>query len=164
MAPKMARKVRQLPEDARKARQLVGIFCGDEAFDNPSLAACRNSSAGLPKEPTRAPLLPKDSEERVKIDTERAQHWLSVGAVPSDRVARFLDAAGLYKREAKNNPKKGEPGANAKARLEERAAKEAERKEAEEAAKAEAESAPPQVEPAEGSEETAPDEGAEKAE
>ena len=110
------------------------------------------------------PLLPKDSEERVKIDTERAQHWLSVGAVPSDRVARFLDAAGLYKREAKNNPKKGEPGANAKARLEERAAKEAERKEAEEAAKAEAESAPPQVEPAEGSEETAPDEGAEKAE
>lgn len=110
------------------------------------------------------PLLPKDSEERVKIDTERAQHWLSVGAVPSDRVARFLDAAGLYKREAKNNPKKGEPGANAKARLEERAAKEAERKEAEEAAKAEAESAPPQVEPVEGSEETAPDEGAEKAE
>lgn len=110
------------------------------------------------------PLLPKDSEERVKIDTERAQHWLSVGAVPSDRVARFLDDAGLYKREAKNNPKKGEPGANAKARLEERAAKEAERKEAEEAAKAEAESAPPQVEPAEGSEEAAPDEGAEKAE
>lgn len=84
------------------------------------------------------PLLPKDSEERVKLDVERAKHWLSVGAVPSDRVARFLDAEGLVKREARNNPKKGEPGANAKARAEERETKEAERKEAEEAAKAEA--------------------------
>ena len=84
------------------------------------------------------PLLPKDHDDRVKLDTERAKHWLEVGAVPSDRVARFLDAEGLMKRKARNNPEKGTPGANAKARIEEKAAKEEARKEAEEAAKAEA--------------------------
>ena len=41
------------------------------------------------------PRLPKDSADRVKLDTDRAKHWLSVGAQPSDRVARFLDAAGV---------------------------------------------------------------------
>ena len=69
------------------------------------------------------PMLPKDSEERMKLDTDRAQHWLSVGAQATDRVARFLDAAGLLKREARNNPKKAEPGAKAKERAEEREAK-----------------------------------------
>ena len=59
---------------------------------------------------TYNPLLPKDSAERVTLDTERAKHWLSVGAQPSDRVERFLDAAGLLTRAPKNNPKKGEPG------------------------------------------------------
>src|SRR3546814_17267675 len=44
------------------------------------------------------PLLPRDSEERVKIDADRAKHWLSVGAQPSDRVLRFLDQAGLMER------------------------------------------------------------------
>ncbi|MBV7256049.1 30S ribosomal protein S16 [Pacificimonas sp. WHA3] len=93
------------------------------------------------------PLLPKDSDERVKIDVERAKHWLSVGAVPSDRVARFLETEGLVKREAKNNPKKGEPGANAKARAEEKATKAAEADEAaKEAAAAAAET--PAEEPA----------------
>lgn len=69
------------------------------------------------------PLLPKDSAERVILNTERAQHWLGVGAQPTDRVARFLDAAGLVKRSAKSNPKKGEPGQKARERAEERAAK-----------------------------------------
>jgi small subunit ribosomal protein S16 len=41
------------------------------------------------------PMLPKGSEERVKLDADRARHWLSVGAQPTDRVARFLDAAGV---------------------------------------------------------------------
>src|SRR3546814_4422561 len=72
------------------------------------------------------PLLPRDSEERVKIDADRAKHWLSVGAQPSDRVLRFLDQAGLMERPARSNPKKGEPGEKAKERAEERAAKEAE--------------------------------------
>lgn len=76
------------------------------------------------------PLLAKDNPERVKLDTERAAHWVSVGAQPSDRVARFLDAAGVKERSARNNPNKGEPGANAKARAEDRAAKAAEAAEA----------------------------------
>ena len=82
------------------------------------------------------PLLGKDNPERVKIDADRAKHWLSVGAQPSDRVARFLDAAGVLERTARNNPKKAEPGEKAKERLEEKAAKEAEAAEAAEAAKA----------------------------
>jgi small subunit ribosomal protein S16 len=81
------------------------------------------------------PRLPKDSEDRVKIDAERAKHWLSVGAQPSDRVARFLDAAGVLERAAKNNPIKGELGDNAKERLEEKANKIVAAAEAEEAAK-----------------------------
>ena len=55
------------------------------------------------------PLLPKDSADRVKLNTERAQHWIKVGAQPSDRVLRFLDAAGLMKREPHSNPQKGKP-------------------------------------------------------
>ncbi|MBJ6988601.1 MULTISPECIES: 30S ribosomal protein S16 [unclassified Devosia] len=74
---------------------------------------------------TYNPLLNKDVENRIVLNTERAQHWLSVGAVPTDRVERFLDAAGLLKRDARNNPKKGEPGDRAKERAEEKAAKEA---------------------------------------
>ena len=76
------------------------------------------------------PLLPKDNEDRVKLDAERARHWLSVGARPSDRVLRFLDAAGILERPARSNPKKGEPGDKAKERAEERAGREAEAAEA----------------------------------
>ncbi|PZO89202.1 MAG: 30S ribosomal protein S16 [Sphingomonas sanxanigenens] len=72
---------------------------------------------------TYNPLLAKDSPERVKLDTDRAKHWLSVGAQPTDRVARFFDAAGVKERAARNNPKKGEPGEKAKERAEERAEK-----------------------------------------
>jgi small subunit ribosomal protein S16 len=61
------------------------------------------------------PLLPKDGE-RIKIDEERVKHWLSHGALPTDRVARFLDQAGLTKREVRNNPKKAEPGKKAQER------------------------------------------------
>lgn len=78
----------------------------------------RNARDGkfIEKIGTYNPLLPKDSAERVKLDTERAAHWLSVGAQPSDRVARFLDAAGVRTRAAKINLKKGEPGEKAKER------------------------------------------------
>ncbi len=69
------------------------------------------------------PLLAKDDPARVKIDEDRARYWLGVGAQPSDRVARFLDAAGIRERAARNNPKKGEPGQAAKERAEEKAAK-----------------------------------------
>jgi small subunit ribosomal protein S16 len=63
----------------------------------------------------------EDREKRVTLVTERVQHWLSVGAQPTDRVARFFDAAGLLKREPRNNPEKGKPGTKATERAEERA-------------------------------------------
>jgi|SRR6185312_11100434 len=75
---------------------------------------------------TYNPLLAKDSPERVKLDSDRIQHWLAVGAQPSDRVLRFLDAAGIRERTARNNPEKAEPGEKAKERAEQRAAREAE--------------------------------------
>ena len=87
---------------------------------------------------TYNPLLAKDSPERIKLDTDRAKHWLSVGAQPTDRVARFLDVTGVKERAARNNPNKGKPGEKAVERAEERAEK---LKAAEEAA-AEAAAAP----------------------
>src|SRR5881398_1943384 len=82
------------------------------------------------------PLLAKDSPERVKLDADRISHWLSVGAQPSDRVLRFLDAAGIRERPARNNPKKGEAGEKARERVEQRATKAAEAEEAAAAAAA----------------------------
>ncbi len=117
----------------------------------------------LEKLGTYNPLLPKDSAERVKLDVERATYWLGVGAQPSDRVARFLDAAGVRTRAAKLNAKKGEPGANAKERTEAKAMKVAEREEA--AAAAAAAPAPePEVEVEAAPVETAEVEAAPEAE
>jgi len=91
------------------------------------------------------PLLPRDSEERVNLDTERAKHWLSHGALPTDRVLRFLDAEGLMKREPRNNPEKAKPGQKRLDREEEKAKAAEEKAKAEEEAKqaaAEAAAAP----------------------
>jgi small subunit ribosomal protein S16 len=91
---------------------------------------------------TYDPLLPQDSE-RVKLVEDRVKHWLGVGAQPTDRVLRFLDAAGMRKRDARSNPQKGQPG---KKRIER---EEAKRAAAEEKAKAAAgaAAAPPPAEP-----------------
>ena len=83
---------------------------------------------------TYNPLLPKDGGERVVLDADRAKHWIEQGAKPSDRVSRFLQDVGLWKREERNNPNKGKPGQKALERVEAQ-------KEAEEAAKAAAEEA-----------------------
>lgn len=96
------------------------------------------------------PQLAKDDASRIILDADRAKHWLAAGAQPSDRVARFLDAAGIKERKASVNPKKGEPGQKAKDRAEDKAAKLAE---AEEAAAAAA--AAPAVEEAAPAEEVA---------
>ena len=84
------------------------------------VADSRNARDGrfIEKVGTYNPLLAKDSPERVKLDADRISHWLSVGAQPSDRVLRFLDAAGHPERAARNNPKKAEPGEKAKERVE----------------------------------------------
>src|SRR6476661_825376 len=111
---------------------------------------------------TYNPLLAKDSPERVKLDADRIQHWLGVGAQPSDRVLRFLDAAGIRERTARNNPQKGEPGEKAKERVESRAAKEAEAAEAAAAPQEEAEAVVAEeieaatAEPTEGADDVAP--------
>ena len=82
------------------------------------------------------PMLPKDAE-RVKLDADRIKHWLDNGALPTDRVLRFLDEAGIAKRDARNNPNKAQPGKKAQERV--AAAKQAEEEAA--AKKAEAEAA-----------------------
>ncbi|MBK0400724.1 30S ribosomal protein S16 [Limibaculum sp. M0105] len=74
---------------------------------------------------TYNPLLPKDSEERVKMDVERVQHWLDHGAQPTDRIARMLEAAGLRTKSERSNPQKGEPGKAAQERAKKRADREA---------------------------------------
>jgi small subunit ribosomal protein S16 len=113
------------------------------------------------------PLLAKDNPERVKLDADRAKHWLSVGAQPTDRVARFLDVAGVKERAARNNPAKGVPGQKAKDRAEDKAAKLVEAEEAKAAAAAAAAeaAAAPVVEeaPAEVTEEAAVEAVAEEA-
>lgn len=83
------------------------------------------------------PLRPKDAADRVVIDLERAQYWLSKGAQATDRVARLLSVHGLVKWENGNNPNKGQPGKKAQERIAEKAQKEADAKAAaEEAANA----------------------------
>jgi small subunit ribosomal protein S16 len=62
------------------------------------------------------PLLPKDSAERVKLDADRINHWMSNGALPTDRVLRFLNEAGIAKRETRSNPEKAKPGKKAQER------------------------------------------------
>jgi small subunit ribosomal protein S16 len=59
---------------------------------------------------TYNPLLPKDSEERVKMDMERVQHWLDQGAQPTDRVSRFLEAAGVAEKKGPQQPQEGRTG------------------------------------------------------
>jgi small subunit ribosomal protein S16 len=101
---------------------------------------------------TYNPLLPKDSEDRVKMDLERVQHWLGQGAQPTDRVERMLEAAGAMPKKVRSNPKKAVPGKAAQQRAEEKAAKAAA---AEEAANAPAEEAQAEAAPAETEEQAA---------
>ncbi len=95
---------------------------------------------------TYNPILPKTDDKRVVLKSERIQHWLGVGAQPTDRVLRFLDAAGLAKRTPRNNPQKAMPGKKAQERAEAAAAK----------AEAPAEPVPAEPVPAEAPAEPAP--------
>ncbi len=67
------------------------------------------------------PLLPKDNKERLKLDLDKVKAWLKKGAQPSDRIMRFLDEAGVMKREKRNNPQKAIPRKERKAKAEEAA-------------------------------------------
>ena len=116
---------------------------------------------------TYDPRLPKDSEQRVQIDPQKAADWIKKGAKPTDRVARFLsqmelEGAALWSWTAGNNPQKGEPGAKAKERAEEKVEKAAAAKAAkEEAAAAPAEEEAPAEEAAAAEEAPAEDAAAE---
>ena len=66
------------------------------------------------------PLLPKDKPERLKLDMDKVKAWMVKGAQPSDRVMRFLDAAGVAKREKRNNPERAIPRKERKAVREEK--------------------------------------------
>ena len=87
---------------------------------------------------TYNPMVPKDHPERLNLNEERCKYWVGVGAQPTDRVARFLDAAGIKKRDPSNNPKKALPGKKRQEREAEEAAKAAEAAEAAAAAEADA--------------------------
>jgi len=121
---------------------------------------------------TYNPLLAKDDANRVKLDEDRARYWVGVGARPSDRVSRFLDAAGIMERTPRNNPQKAEPGEKAKERAEEKAEKQREAEEALKAAEEEqkaaseapAEEAPAEEAPAEEAKAEDAPAGEEKAE
>ncbi len=117
----MAMKIR-LARGGSKKRPFYSIVAADSRMPR--------DGRFIEKLGTYNPLLPKDSEERVKMNIERVKHWLDLGAKPTDRVARFLEAAGLLEKKERNNPKKGEMHAKTKERLEEKAARAAEASEA----------------------------------
>ena len=112
---------------------------------------------------TYNPLLPKDSEDRVKMDMDRIQHWLGHGAQPTDRIARMLEAAGVLPKTERNNPKKAELGTKAKERLEAKEAKSEEVPAEEAAAEASAEEAAAEAPAEEAAAEAPAEEAAEEA-
>lgn len=125
----MAMKIR-LARGGSKKRPFYRIVAADSRM--------RRDGRYIERLGTYNPLLPKDSEERVKMNMERIQYWLGEGAQPTDRIARMLEAASVMEKAERNNPNKGEPGDKAKARVEEKAEKAAAAAEA----AAEAEAAP----------------------
>ena len=62
------------------------------------------------------PLMAKDNKDRLRLDLEKVKAWMAKGATPSDRVSRFLDEAGIMKRETRNNPEKAKPQKKAQER------------------------------------------------
>ena len=71
---------------------------------------------------TYNPILKSDDPNRVSLKLDRIQDWMTKGALPTDRVARFLDQAGVFKRETRNNPNKAKPGKKMTERAEAEAA------------------------------------------
>lgn len=133
----MAMKIR-LARGGSKKRPFYAIVAADSRMPR--------DGRFIEKLGTYNPMLPKDSEERVKMNMERIKYWLGEGAQPTDRISRMLEAAGELPKKDRSNPKKGTPGKAAQARAEEKAAKVAA---AEEAAKAPVEEAPAEEAPVE---------------
>jgi small subunit ribosomal protein S16 len=134
----MAMKIR-LARGGSKKRPFYSIVAADSRMPR--------DGRFIEKLGTYNPLLAKDSEDRVRMNVERVQYWLDQGAQPTDRVSRFLEAAGVVEKKERSNPKKAQPGKKAVERAEEKAAKAA--------AAAEAAAAPAAEEPVEDAAETA---------
>lgn len=111
----MAMKIR-LARGGNKKRPFYRIVAADSRMPR--------DGRYIEKLGTYNPLLPKDSEERIKMDVERIQYWLERGAIATDRVSRMLEAAKVIGKKQRNNPVKGKPGQKALDRAEEKAAKE----------------------------------------
>ena len=120
----MAMKIR-LARGGNKKRPFYRIVAADSRMPR--------DGRYIEKLGTYNPLLPKDSEERVKMNAERVQYWLGQGAQATDRVTRMLEAAGIMEKHERNNPNKGKPGQKATERAEEKATKAAEAVEVEKA-------------------------------
>ena len=112
----MAMKIR-LARGGSKKRPFYAIVAADSRMPR--------DGRFIEKLGTYNPLLAKDNEERIRMDVDRVKHWLDQGAQPTDRVVRFLEAAGVLEKKTSNNPVKAEPGKKAKERAAEKAAKEA---------------------------------------
>jgi small subunit ribosomal protein S16 len=110
----MAMKIR-LARGGSKKRPFYSIVAADSRMPR--------DGRFIEKLGTYNPLLPKDSEDRVRMNVERVKHWLSLGAQPTDRIARMLEAAGLAEKKVRSNPKKGVPGKAAQERAAAKAAK-----------------------------------------
>ncbi|MDV7142523.1 30S ribosomal protein S16 [Tropicimonas sp. TH_r6] len=117
----MAMKIR-LARGGSKKRPFYSIVAADSRMPR--------DGRFIEKLGTYNPLLPKDSEDRVKMNMERVQYWLDQGAQPTDRIVRMLEAAGIREKTERNNPNKAKPGKKAVERTEEKAAKAAEAAEA----------------------------------
>lgn len=122
----MAMKIR-LARGGSKKRPYYSIVAADSRM--------ARDGRFIEKLGTYSPLLPKDSEDRVKMNMERVQYWLGEGAQPTDRVSRFLEAADVLPKKERANLKKGEPGKQAQERAKEKADKAEALKAAEEEAK-----------------------------
>lgn len=110
----MAMKIR-LARGGSKKRPFYRIVAADSRMPR--------DGRFLEKLGTYNPLLPKDSEERVKMDLDRVKYWLDQGAQPTDRISRMLEAAGVLDKKERNNPNKAKPGKKAQDRAEEKAEK-----------------------------------------
>ncbi len=97
----MSMKIR-LARGGSKKRPFYSIVATDS----------RNPRDGrfLEKLGTYNPLLARDSEDRVRMNMDRVKHWLGLGAQPTDRIARMLEAAGVVEKKVRNNPKAAVPG------------------------------------------------------
>lgn len=108
----MALKIR-LARGGAKKRPFYRIVVAD--------ARAPRDGRYLEKLGTYDPMLAKDSENRIVLNADRIKHWLSVGALPTDRVARFLGKSNIIPMPViRETPKKSAPKAKAVARAAER--------------------------------------------